>query len=123
MLSRRQTVFYTPDTITISSGEQITGQLTCAPNARNNRDLDITITYKAPSEKEPTTIQYKMCVFCFSPPSADFLLGRSCERTLTNCQVLIYLLSSDLICYFAMLRACYLRSPVYSRDVYCARGH
>ncbi|KAI0757861.1 S-adenosyl-L-methionine-dependent methyltransferase [Irpex lacteus] len=56
----KQTVFYTPDTITISSGEQITGQLTCAPNARNNRDLDITITYKAPSEKEPTTIQYKM---------------------------------------------------------------
>ncbi len=41
----RQTVFYTSSTITISEGEKIRGTLTCAPNERNNRDLDITIDY------------------------------------------------------------------------------
>lgn len=57
----RQTVFYTPDTLTVSAGEKITGRLSCAPNARNNRDLDITIAYKVESSEE-TEVQYKMCV-------------------------------------------------------------
>lgn len=57
----RQTVFYTPDTLTVSAGEKITGRLSCAPNARNNRDLDITIAYKTESGEE-TEVQYKMCV-------------------------------------------------------------
>ncbi|KAI0093041.1 S-adenosyl-L-methionine-dependent methyltransferase [Irpex rosettiformis] len=70
----KQTVFYTPETITITAGEDITGELTCAPNARNNRDLDITFSYKAAHEEEPTLIQYKMCVFCFSS-RADFFFG------------------------------------------------
>lgn len=65
----RQTVFYTPDTLTVSAGEKITGRLSCAPNARNNRDLDITIAYKAESGEE-TEVQYKMCV----PLSYSFLL-------------------------------------------------
>lgn len=56
----RQTVFYTPSTLTISEGEQITGTLTCAPNARNNRDLDITIAWTAPDGVE-TKFDYKMC--------------------------------------------------------------
>ena len=60
----RQTVFYTPDTLTVSMGDKITGQLSCAPNARNNRDLDIAVSYQAPGE-EAVEIQYKMCV----PPS------------------------------------------------------
>ncbi|KAL6302116.1 S-adenosyl-L-methionine-dependent methyltransferase [Sparassis latifolia] len=56
----KQTVFYTPDTLTVSEGQKITGRLSCAPNARNNRDLDITISYK--TNNEPVTeIQYKMC--------------------------------------------------------------
>lgn len=42
----KQTVFYTPETLTVCNGETIEGTLTCAPNARNNRDLDITIAYK-----------------------------------------------------------------------------
>ncbi|EIW69376.1 hypothetical protein TREMEDRAFT_62243 [Tremella mesenterica DSM 1558] len=42
----KQTVFYTPETLTISEGETIRGRLTCAPNARNNRDLDIKIDYE-----------------------------------------------------------------------------
>ena len=50
--SRRQTVFYTPDTLTVSAGQKITGQLSCAPNARNNRDLDITIAYKVEGGEE-----------------------------------------------------------------------
>ncbi|KAF8840733.1 protein arginine N-methyltransferase [Paxillus ammoniavirescens] len=54
----KQTVFYTPSTITISEGEKITGSLVCAPNARNNRDLDITIEYTAGGET--TKVDYKM---------------------------------------------------------------
>ncbi|SJK97217.1 probable HMT1-hnRNP arginine N-methyltransferase [Armillaria ostoyae] len=57
----KQTVFYTPSTLTVSQGEPITGTLSCAPNARNNRDLDIKITYKTPREQE-TAIHYKMYV-------------------------------------------------------------
>ncbi|KAG7091007.1 type I protein arginine N-methyltransferase Rmt1 [Marasmius oreades] len=55
----KQTVFYTPSTITVSEGESITGRLTCAPNERNNRDLDISISYKTPRDHE-ATMQYKM---------------------------------------------------------------
>ncbi|KAL0956665.1 hypothetical protein HGRIS_002797 [Hohenbuehelia grisea] len=56
----KQTVFYTPKTLTVSEGDEISGKLTCAPNARNNRDLDITITFQTASDNEPTTIHYKM---------------------------------------------------------------
>lgn len=60
----KQTVFYTPETLTVTKGEAIEGVLTCAPNARNNRDLDITIAYKLdganPAEGK---LEYKMYVF------------------------------------------------------------
>ncbi|KAL0072711.1 Nuclear SAM-dependent mono-and asymmetric methyltransferase [Marasmius tenuissimus] len=55
----KQTVFYTPNTVTVSEGDTISGRLKCAPNARNNRDLDITISYSTPNDPE-TTMQYKM---------------------------------------------------------------
>ncbi|KAL0581353.1 Nuclear SAM-dependent mono-and asymmetric methyltransferase [Marasmius crinis-equi] len=55
----KQTVFYTPSTITVSEGDTITGRLTCAPNARNNRDLDIAISYSTSNDPE-VTMQYKM---------------------------------------------------------------
>ncbi|CAG8596871.1 11126_t:CDS:2, partial [Ambispora gerdemannii] len=42
----KQTVFYTNDPITIKNGESITGTLTCSPNKKNNRDLDIEISYE-----------------------------------------------------------------------------
>ena len=68
---QRQTVFYTPSTITISQGEQIRGRLSCAPNTKNNRDLDITISYET-AETE-VIAEYKMCVvfplFLLLPPS------------------------------------------------------
>jgi len=55
----KQTVFYTPTTLTVSQGVPISGRLSCAPNARNNRDLDIIIKYQVEPEAE-YTVQYKM---------------------------------------------------------------
>ena len=72
----RQTVFYTPSQMTVNDGDQITGQLTCAPNARNNRDLDITIAYKVSNEAEEKVVQYKMFVV-FSCYFVDFHLRLS----------------------------------------------
>lgn len=94
MLSIRQTVFYTPDTLTVSEGEQITGRLSCAPNARNPRDLDITIAYRTPHDTQETEIHYKMCV-CFlfffrivsglgSWTNADGLSGHDDRTPLSN---------------------------------------
>jgi len=54
----KQTVFYTPSTIIISESEKIKGTISCAPNARNNRDLDITFEYTAGGET--TKVEYKM---------------------------------------------------------------
>eukprot|EP00798_Chlamydomonas_sp_ICE-L_P025979 gene25979-11665_t len=42
----KQTVFYLEDTLTMSMGEVLTGTLSCAPNAKNPRDLDIELDYK-----------------------------------------------------------------------------
>lgn len=41
----KQTVFYLTDVLSIRQGETITGNLACKPNAKNPRDLDITIDY------------------------------------------------------------------------------
>jgi len=56
----RQTVFYTPHTLRITEGEKIVGKLACSPNARNNRDLDIAISYSTPNS-ERAQVHYKMC--------------------------------------------------------------
>ncbi|KAJ2919910.1 hypothetical protein MD484_g392, partial [Candolleomyces efflorescens] len=57
----KQTVFYTPSALTVSEGDKIVGNLSCAPNKRNNRDLDIEISYKVEgSEEEEVKFQYKM---------------------------------------------------------------
>ncbi|GAN06098.1 protein arginine N-methyltransferase [Mucor ambiguus] len=42
----KQTVFYTPDALTLKKGESVEGELTCSPNKSNPRDLDIIIDYK-----------------------------------------------------------------------------
>lgn len=55
----KQTVFYTPTTIVAHAGDTIEGTLSCAPNQRNNRDLDINVTYTTPEGSE-TTMNYKM---------------------------------------------------------------
>ncbi|KAF6255866.1 protein arginine N-methyltransferase [Scenedesmus sp. NREL 46B-D3] len=41
----KQTVFYLEDTLTVCEGETIRGVLSCRPNAKNPRDLDITLEY------------------------------------------------------------------------------
>ncbi|KAK4991138.1 Nuclear SAM-dependent mono-and asymmetric methyltransferase [Elasticomyces elasticus] len=42
----KQTVFYLRDVLTVEAGEQVKGSLSCQPNERNRRDLDIGIEYK-----------------------------------------------------------------------------
>jgi len=42
----KQTVFYLEDVISIRQNEAISGVLTCKPNGKNPRDLDITIDYE-----------------------------------------------------------------------------
>nr|ODN95098.1 protein arginine N-methyltransferase 1 [Cryptococcus depauperatus CBS 7855] len=57
----KQTVFYTPKTLTISQDETIQGTLSCAPNTRNNRDLDIVIDYEVVgSTPDKAKMEYKM---------------------------------------------------------------
>jgi len=42
----KQTVFYLEDIISIRQGETITGTLSCKPNQKNKRDLDIDVAYE-----------------------------------------------------------------------------
>jgi protein arginine N-methyltransferase 1 len=58
----KQTVFYLEDTIVVCEGETIEGTLACKPNAKNNRDLDISISYtfKGAHCTTSSTQQYKM---------------------------------------------------------------
>jgi protein arginine N-methyltransferase 1 len=42
----KQTVFYLEDVLSIRQNEVISGNLTCKPNQKNPRDLDITIDYE-----------------------------------------------------------------------------
>ena len=58
----RKTVSYTPSTITISGGQKLTDNLTCALNTRNNRDLEISISFKLDGEKQASRVDYKICV-------------------------------------------------------------
>lgn len=46
----KQTVFYTAEPLALHAGESIKGTLHCAPNARNNRDLDISIQFRTEGE-------------------------------------------------------------------------
>lgn len=59
----KQTVFYTPETIIVSQGDVIHGTLSCAPNERNPRDLDIDMEYRVQgSHPLEGHMEYKMCV-------------------------------------------------------------
>jgi len=40
----KQTVFYLQDPLTVCAGEEIRGKITCSPNSKNPRDLDIKIS-------------------------------------------------------------------------------
>ncbi|KAG8850081.1 type I protein arginine N-methyltransferase Rmt1 [Serendipita sp. 411] len=62
----KQTVFYTIDTMSVVQEDKIKGTLSCAPNERNNRDLDIVIEYEldgadgAIGREAKERIEYKM---------------------------------------------------------------
>ncbi|WFD26875.1 type I protein arginine methyltransferase [Malassezia nana] len=59
----KQTVFYTPETLTVCEGDVIEGELTCAPNARNPRDLDISLAYRLEGKNATEAkMNYKMYV-------------------------------------------------------------
>jgi protein arginine N-methyltransferase 1 len=47
----KQTVFYLKDTLILHQGDTVKGQLQCAPNAKNPRDLDIEVTYEMEGRK------------------------------------------------------------------------
>jgi len=61
----KQTVFYLTDVLTVEAGESVSGQLTCRPNDRNRRDLDISVAYKLETEdmgrQAEGVCDYKMC--------------------------------------------------------------
>ena len=61
----KQTVFYLADVLTVEAGESVAGNLSCRPNERNRRDLDIAIDYKVETENSNRAAdghcEYKMC--------------------------------------------------------------
>ncbi|KAJ1953532.1 Nuclear SAM-dependent mono-and asymmetric methyltransferase [Linderina pennispora] len=59
----KQTVFYTPDSMTVCKGDKISGEITCAPNKENPRDLDIIISYELDGKeaKAKDSLEYRMC--------------------------------------------------------------
>ncbi|KAJ3222513.1 Protein arginine N-methyltransferase 1 [Clydaea vesicula] len=59
----KQTVFYLRDHLTLKKGETVEGELSVAPNGKNERDLDICISYKWKGEygTGEDTMEYKMC--------------------------------------------------------------
>ena len=42
----KQTIFYCRDVLTVCEGEEICGQISCRPNPKNGRDLDIVMDVK-----------------------------------------------------------------------------
>ncbi|KAJ3027317.1 UNVERIFIED_CONTAM: Protein arginine N-methyltransferase 1 [Siphonaria sp. JEL0065] len=59
----KQTVFYLTETLALKEGEAITGTFSLSPNKSNNRDLDISISYKCHGQLTniEATHDYKMC--------------------------------------------------------------
>ena len=59
----KQTILYLPETLTVCAGEVLTGEISCRPNQRNRRDLDIglNLTFKGRySECENKKIPYRL---------------------------------------------------------------
>lgn len=61
----KQTVFYLKDVLTVQQGETVGCSLTCSPNDKNRRDLDIKVEYKLETTDTTRTGEgvctYKMC--------------------------------------------------------------
>ena len=58
----KQTVFYTPETLTIKAGERVNGWVECKPNDKNPRDLDIVLEWEFLGSlgSDSTRMDYKM---------------------------------------------------------------
>lgn len=62
----KQTVFYLPEDYQVAVGDVLQGTLTCTPNAKNHRDLDIAITCERLTADGTAlsplqSLQYHMC--------------------------------------------------------------
>ena len=107
-------MFYTPDPIIVSEGQKIRGRLSCAPNTKNNRDLDITIAYETDGAHEPcrsqATVEYKMCVVFPSSGAASPRLVNSADRW------------SGANCIFVFILSCFVALTCRKSHVDCARS-
>lgn len=58
----KQTIFYLEEPLTVCAGETITGLISCRPNKRNRRDLDISLQleYQGRHSSANKTIQYRL---------------------------------------------------------------
>ena len=108
---QRQTVFYTPSTITISQGEKIRGRLSCAPNTKNNRDLDIRISYE--TDGTVVTADYKMCVvFPFFAATSPRLVNTTDRWSGVDC-IFMFILLHWLIETSRVVCACSLFDDIW----------
>jgi type I protein arginine methyltransferase len=61
----KQTIFYLPVDVEVELGDAVSGKFVCSPNARNHRELDISIEYShknsANETSGPHSLKYHMC--------------------------------------------------------------
>lgn len=61
----KQTVLYLKDVLTVQQGETVHAAMTCKPNDKNRRDLDIELKYKLETTDDTRSAEgsctYKMC--------------------------------------------------------------
>lgn len=58
----RQAVIYLHDVLNVCKGEVITGTLSCKPNAKNPRDIDIELSYKFNGSKHKSSDTHFYCM-------------------------------------------------------------
>ncbi|KAL7751711.1 Nuclear SAM-dependent mono-and asymmetric methyltransferase [Sorochytrium milnesiophthora] len=77
----KQTVFYLPSEIAIRNGEEISGRLSCKPNAKNPRDLDIEISwdFEGANGKSSDKVDYHM--YAFTTMTANTASTQQQEQT------------------------------------------
>lgn len=58
----KQTIFYLQEPLTVCAGEVITGDISCKPNKRNRRDLDITVqlAFHGRYSSADTAVHYRL---------------------------------------------------------------
>ncbi len=58
----KQTIFYTRQTLTICEGEEISGTISCKPNPKNKRDLDICmdVLFDGQHSKMDTKLEFRL---------------------------------------------------------------